>query len=77
MKIDTVKTNEVVEGFIRYLVVDAKADPLAILCGVHNAFSHGEILSFLDYDLGKKDKHLRRFYHGIDIAIESLKKMQN
>ena len=76
MTTDQVQTHEVVEHFIRMLVVEAKADPRYIMTGIHNAFVHGEILHEADFNLGENDEHLQELFRGIDIASAALKKMR-
>lgn len=76
MTADQIQTHEVVEHFIRMLVVEAQADPRYIMTGVHNAFVHGEILHEADFNLGENDEHLQEFFRGIEISQAALKAMR-
>jgi len=76
MNEDQVKTREVVEQFIRGLVV-VGGDPVAIICGVHNAFIHGEILEDRDdYRDTEKCKYLGRLFDGFDKSLDALRAMK-
>jgi len=76
MNEDQVKTREVVEQFIRGLVV-VGGDPVAIMAGIHNAFIHGEILEGRDdYQDTKKCKYLGKLFDGFDKSSDALLAMK-